>query len=154
PNLELLAPNRYGYEAFFAAHPDYFTYDAVSAAANSMENDYKLQENIYAGYLMADFHVTPKLNVIAGARVEHTDSDIFAQGFVASVTTDPSIPAGRSRLGEVPFTTSDIIDISRSHNYTNVLPAIVARWEIGQHWLLRASATTNIGRPDYTDIAP
>ncbi|WP_423604941.1 TonB-dependent receptor [Sphingomonas sp. MS122] len=154
PGLSLIAPNRAGYEAFFAAHPEYFTYDAVSAAANSMENDYRLDENIYAGYAMLDFHVTPSFSVIAGARVEHTDSDIFAQGFVASVTSNPGIPAGRSRLGEVPFKTSDIIDISRRHSYTNVLPALVARWDIGKNWLLRGSVTTNIGRPDYTDIAP
>lgn len=152
--LALLAPDRYRYEAYFAARPEHFTYDAVSAAANSMENDYRLKENIYAGYLMADFHVTPKLSVLAGARVEHTDSDIFAQGFVAAVTSSPDIPVGRSRLGEVPFKTSDIIDISRTHTYTNVLPAAVLKWEIGRNWLFRASATTNIGRPDYTDIAP
>lgn len=152
--FNLIAPNRAGYEAFFAAHPEYFTYDAVGAASNSIENDYHLQEDIYAGYAMADFHITPKLNVIAGARIEHTNSDISAQGFVAAVTSNPGIPAGRSRLGEVPFKTSDIIDISRTHAYTNVLPALVARWELGRNWLLRGSVTTNIGRPDYTDIAP
>ncbi|MBA3939961.1 MAG: hypothetical protein C0520_01995 [Sphingopyxis sp.] len=152
--LDLLAPNRAGYEAFFDAHPEYFTYDAVSAAANSMENDYHLQEDIFAGYLMGDLQVTPDFSLIAGARVEHTRSNIAAQGFVAAVTSSPDIPAGRSRLGEVPFVTSDIVDISQSHSYTNILPALVARWDIARDWLLRASVTTNIGRPDYTDIAP
>ncbi|MBT2188319.1 TonB-dependent receptor [Sphingobium nicotianae] len=152
--LNLLAPSRDGYEAFFAAHPDYFTYDAVGAASNSIENDYHLKENIYAGYLMGDLHITPSFSLIAGARVEKTDSDISAQGFVASVTSNPGIPAGRSRLKEVPFKTSDIIDLSQSHSYTNVLPAVVARWELAKNWLLRGSVTTNIGRPDYTDLAP
>ncbi|MBO9499190.1 MAG: TonB-dependent receptor [Novosphingobium sp.] len=154
PGMNLLAPNRYGYEAFFAAHPSYFTYDAVGAASNSIENDYHLQEDIYAGYAMAELHVTPRFSLIAGARAEHTNSDISAQGFVASVTSNPGIPAGRSRINEVPFKTSDIIDISRTHRYTNVLPALVARWDIGDDWLFRGSVTTNIGRPDYTDIAP
>jgi TonB-dependent receptor len=152
--MSLLAPDRYRYEAFFQAHPDYFTYDAVGAAANSMENDYRLNEDIYAGYLMGELHVTPAFSVMAGARVERTNSDVFAQGFVAQVSADPNTPAGRSRVNEVPFKTSDIIDISRSHDYTNVLPAVVMKWDVAKNWLFRASVTTNIGRPDYTDIAP
>ncbi len=150
----LMAPSRGGYESYFEANPDNFYYDPVGSRANSMENDYWLDENIYAGYLMGEVHLAPELSVIAGARVERTESDISAMGFVAAVTSDPSIPEGRSRLGEVPFGTSDIIDISRSHTYTNVLPALVMRWDIAKDWLFRASATTNIGRPDYTDIAP
>lgn len=153
-SLSLIAPDRYRYEAYFQANPGNFTYDAVGAASNSIENDYHLQEDIYAGYVMGELHLTPALSVTAGARVERTNSDISAQGFVAQVSADPNTPVGRSRLGEVPFKTSDIIDISRTHNYTNFLPAAVLRWDLGKQWLLRASVTTNIGRPDYTDIAP
>ncbi|MGH1558897.1 outer membrane beta-barrel protein [Caulobacter segnis] len=56
----------------------------------SIENDYHLQEDIYAGYLMGELHITPALSVTAGARIEHTNSDISAQGFVAQVTADPN----------------------------------------------------------------
>lgn len=150
----LMAPSRAGYEAYFDAYPDNFYYDEVTSRANSMENDYRLDENIYAGYLMGEYHLTPSLSLMAGARIERTQSDISAMGFVAAVTSDPNIPEGRSRLGEVPFATSDIVDISRSHSYTNVLPALVMRWDVAKDWLFRASVTTNIGRPDYTDIAP
>lgn len=151
PGLNLMAPDRRGYEAYFAEFPDNFYYDDASSRANSMENDYTLDENIYAGYLMANLHVTDALSVVAGVRVEQTQSDISAMGFVAAATSDPIILPGQSRL---PFQTSEIIDISREHSYTNVLPAVVARWELGEHWLARASVTTNIGRPDYVDIAP
>ncbi|UIJ46291.1 TonB-dependent receptor [Sphingomonas cannabina] len=150
----MTAPGRSGYEAYFNANPGNFYYDPVSSRANSMENDYWLDEDIYAGYLMGEYHITPRFSVIAGVRAERTESDISAMGFVNSVMTDPTIPEGRSRLGEVPFATSDIIDISRSHTYTNVLPALVVRWDVANDWLFRASVTTNIGRPDYTDIAP
>src|SRR5262249_49455745 len=81
-------------------------------------------------------------------------SDVGAMGFIGSITADPDTPAGRSRLGELPFGQSDIIDISRSHSYTNVLPALLMRWELAEDWLFRAALTTNIRRPDYTDIAP
>ncbi len=154
PGLDLVAPGRAGYEAYFEANPNNFYYDPVGSRANSMENDYTLREDIYAGYLMGEFWVTPKLSLIAGARVEKTVSDIGAMGFINAVVADPATPAGRSRLGEVPFETSDIIDISRSHSYTDVMPAVVLRWDIANDWLLRASMTTNIGRPDYTDLAP
>jgi TonB-dependent receptor len=154
PSLNLIAPSRAGYETYFTANPNNFFYDPVSSRANSMENDYTLNEDIYAGYLMGSFWITPKLSLMGGARVERTVSDIGAMGFINAIVLDPATPAGRSRVGEVPFKTSDIIDISRSHAYTNVMPAVVLRWDIANDWLLRASATTNIGRPDYTDLAP
>lgn len=154
PGLNLIAPDRRGFEAYFEANPGNFYYDDATSRANSMENDYSLDENIYAAYVMGNLHFTEDLSVTAGVRVEQTDSDVSAMGFIGSVTADPNTPAGRSRLGELPFGQSDIIDISRSHSYTNVLPALVMRWDIASDWLLRASVTTNIGRPDYTDIAP
>jgi TonB-dependent receptor len=151
PGLDLMAPNRQGFENYFARLPGNFYYDDATSRANSMENDYKLDENIYAAYLMANYHFTDALSMIAGVRVEQTDSDISAMGFVAAATRDPLILPGQSRL---PFATSDIIDISRTNSYTNVLPAVLLRWDIANDWLFRASATTNIGRPNYTDIAP
>jgi len=151
PGLNLIAPSRAGYEAYFEQNPSNFYYDDASSRANSMENDYTLNENIYAAYVMGNYHITDATSVTAGVRIEQTDSDIAAMGFVASATRDPLILPGQSKL---PFNTSDIVDISRSNSYTNVLPAVVARWELADDWLLRASVTSNIGRPDYTDMAP
>jgi TonB-dependent receptor len=151
---QLISPARQGYEEYFAKRPGNFFYDDATSRANSMENDYKLREDIYAAYLMGNYHITDNLSVIGGVRVEQTEQDISAMGFVAQVSSQPIILPSQSRLGEVPFRTTDIIDISRSNSYTNVLPAISMRWDIADDWLLRASATTNIGRPNYTDLAP
>lgn len=150
----LTAPGRAGYESYFDTFPENFYYDPVSSRANSIENDYILDENIYAGYLMGEYRFSPAVSLTAGVRVERTVSDVAAQGFVAAVVSGANVPAGRSRLGEVPFSTSDIIDISQSNTYTNILPAIALRWDVANNWLFRASATTNIGRPDYTALAP
>lgn len=154
PGMNLIAPSRSGYESYFDALPQNFYYDDATSRANSMENDYTLDENIYAAYVMANYHITDALSVIAGVRVEQTDADVAAMGFIGSVVADRNTPAGRSRIPSLPFGQSDIIDISRSNSYTNVLPAVSMRWDIASDWLLRASVTTNIGRPDYTDIAP
>jgi TonB-dependent receptor len=151
---QLMSPGRQGFEDYFAKRPGNFFYDDATSRANSMENDYKLNENIYAAYLMGNYHLTDDLSVIAGVRVERTEEDISAMGFVAQVLSQSIILPSQSRLGEVPFKPTDIIDISRSNSYTNVLPAISMRWDIGNDWLFRASATTNIGRPNYTDMAP
>lgn len=151
PGMNLISPDRRGYEAYFQQFPQNFFYDDATSRANSMENDYTLNENIYAAYLMGNYHLTEALSVIAGVRVEQTDSDIAAMGFIAAATRDPIILPTQSR---VPFATSQIIDISRSHDYTNVLPAVAMRWDVAKNWLFRASVTSNIGRPDYTDIAP
>ena len=154
PGLSLPVPDMALYEAYRSANPDLFAFDAAGSHSNSIEDDYDLSEEIFAGYAMADFELTPSFSLIAGARVEATEVDVSAFSFVNSVTSDTDIPDGRSRLGELPFTQSEILDISRSHSYVSVLPALVTRWEIGANWLARASVTTNIGRPDYPDTAP
>ncbi len=120
-----------------------------------MENDYRLQENIYAGYAMADFHITPSLKrdrrrPRRADRLRHRGSGFRRLGH-APTRAFPRAGRAWAKCRSRPATSS----ISRApHNYTNVLPALVARWDPGRNWLLRGSVITNIGRPDYTDIAP
>jgi len=151
PGVRLPIPTPDAYEAFRAANLDDFTYDEAGSRSNSVEDDYTLNEEIAAYYAMASTRLTPRATLIGGVRVEETEVDVSAFSFVNGVSTNNGED---SRVDELPFGTSDILDISRSFSYTNVLPAVILKWDIDESWVLRSSVSTNIGRPDYPDTAP
>ena len=154
PGLVLPIPDRNGYEAYFAANRDQFSFDESSSASNSIEDDYTLEERIAAAYVMASIDLTDTVNLIGGVRIEQTDVDVSAFSFVDTLEQGNAIPDGRSRIDELPFGESDIVDVSASYDYTTVLPSIILRWDPNESWQARASISTNLGRPDYPDVAP
>ncbi len=141
-----------GYRAFFNNNRADFDFDESSSLSNSIEDDYTMEENIYAAYVMASVDLSDSLNLTGGVRVERTDVDVRAFSFVDSVETVH--PEGVTQIGTLPFGNSDILDTSGTHEYTNVLPSVMLRYELSEQWLMRASISTNIGRPDYPDTAP
>src|SRR5262249_33152438 len=46
------------------------------------------------------------------------------------------------------------LQASGSRSYTNVSPALLAKWDAGGDWVFRASLTHTFARPDYVDLAP
>ncbi len=154
PGLTLPVPERGAGEAFRAANPDLFGFDESGSLSNSIEDDYDLEERISAAFLMGTFELNDEMTLIAGARVEHTEVDVTAFAFLDEFEQANAIPDGRSRADELPFSDTGITDVSRSNEYTNVLPAVVYRWNVNDDWQYRASLTTNIGRPDYPDASP
>src|SRR5262249_39128100 len=90
---DLPVANPAGLEQLFDQRPDLFTFDAASSRANSVEDDYRIHETIWAGYLMGTLDVTSALRLTLGARVEHTDVRASANTFVATMTAS-GFPAG------------------------------------------------------------
>jgi TonB-dependent receptor len=153
PGLDLPTANPAALEALFAERPDLFVYDAASSVENSVEDDYRIHETIWAGYAMGVVDVTPALRITFGARVEHTDVRAGANAFVAAMTATGFAP-GVDPFAGVPFVRSDILPTSGGRSYTNVLPAVLAKWDAGGAWVFRASLTHTFARPDYVDLAP
>jgi TonB-dependent receptor len=153
PGLDLLSADPAGLEALFAARPDLFTYDAASSRANSVEDDYRINETIWAGYAMAAIEPTPALRITLGARIEHTDVSASANAFVAAVSATGFAP-GATPLANLPFAQSDILSTTGARSYTNISPAVLAKWDDGGPWIFRASLTHTFARPDYVDLAP
>lgn len=133
-----------GLETLFASRPDLFVFDAASSRANSVEDDYRIHETIWSGYAMGSLDATPALRLTLGARVEHTQVDARANSFVEAVDGGASLP----------FAQSDILPTHGQRDYTNVSPAILAKWDDGGDWVFRASWTNTFARPDYVDLAP
>ncbi len=129
-----------------------YVFDVSSSRSNSVEDDYQLDEDIYAAYVMGTVEIQPGMMLTGGVRVESTQVDVAASAFVDEVETEN--PDDVTRIDELPFEQSDIVDISNSNDFVNVLPAIIFKWDVDTNWLFRSSITTNIGRPDYPDVAP
>ena len=122
--------------AYFNANLSRFLPDAATTLANSLVTDFDAKEKVTAGYAMGETTLAGVI-VTAGVRVEHTKAtyqsyDIKRAGGV--ITGFPLRTGGT--------------------DYTNVLPDVLARYNIGDNLVLRAAFTNTIGRPNYTDIVP
>lgn len=149
-----VVPDGEGYAQFFTENPDLWEYNARASISNSIEDDYDLSERIFAAYAMGSIDIGSSFNLLGGVRIEVTDVDVAAFGFIDDVEQVGTIPEGRSRLDELPFVRNDVVSLYSEHNYTTVLPSAIATWDIASGWQLRASVSTNLGRPDYPDTAP
>ena len=105
---------------------------------NSLANDYKIKEDISAGYLRGDWSRGP-LSLVGGARWEQTDLDFNAIRINAAL---PNTNRGRY----VPY--------RRSASYDNVLPSLQARYAAGEALVLRAAWTNTLARPISADMTP
>jgi len=99
--------------------------------------DFTIAEDIYAGYLMgtAEFNA---LQIVAGARVEHTKVSSEANAVVTSNGVVQSVTR-----------------VSDSGSYTNFLPGVQARYTtMDDRLVLRSSVTQSISRPPPGDLVP
>jgi TonB-dependent receptor len=135
PNLWL---DLAGLNAFFDANrsdPRYFVLDQRDTYNSEYQSDFTLREQVWAGYLMGrvDFG---SMELVAGARVEGTDVDSSAFTMVTRGTQLVATP------------------VEGAGAYTNVLPSVIARFNLTRDLVLRAAWTTAVGRPEYDALAP
>ena len=123
-------------DAFIAANPALTTFDAAASAANSIEDDYDIDEYIYAGYAMGSLKLA-RLTLMAGARWERTDATIRA--------VEARNVAG-TLVGRFPK--------SGTTAYDKFLPNLQAVYRFTPEVLLRGALTQTIGRPAYEDARP
>ncbi len=100
---------------------------------DSFVEDYETTENVFAAYLMGGLEFG-EWNVIAGARVEHTDFE--TEGF--EFDTDTEIES-RTKFDK---------------DYTNFLPGIHLRRDVGEDGVFRASWTNTFARPTFEQSRP
>lgn len=107
----------------------------------SNSGDYRIGEDIYAGYVQATVNPTPTLRLVGGVRVEHTKAD--SQGFFTEFDGSGVGPGGN------PGTILDLGTIGDS--YTKFFPGLHLRWEPASAVLFRASYNRGFQRPDFDD---
>ena len=134
-----LHPSRTALVDFVRANRAGFDIDSDGSAVASQSEDYDLSEDIFAAYgmLTADFG---PLRVVAGARVEQTEFDASGTEYVVdeeSGSGDPEFAAVRA-----------------DERYTDVMPSLNLRMELGERTLARFAYSSTISRPNLAAAAP
>ncbi len=95
----------------------------------SQGGSYSARDGLVAGYGMLDWALSPRVRVIAGARLEYSNVEVDAQSTIGQpVSTGPS--------------------------YTDVLPSVSLNWSLSETQALRLSASQTLSRPEYRELAP
>ena len=133
--------------ALFASSRDQLEYDAIESAIGSYGASYRVEEDILAGYVMGSIDRGP-LRVTGGVRIEQTD--VSARGYEALLAEEGSTVDGDVLDEDEVF----ITPITASDDYTDVLPSILARLELRENVIARASYYASIQRPNPGEFAP
>lgn len=130
----------YSYDLGYKFDPTEATTHLLDAYANaprrmpeSITADYKADEKVLAGYVMArgEFGAT---DVVIGLRVENTRFD----------GSSPTYNVDTKAIGEA----------SASKRYTNWFPNLTVRHQFSEKLVGRAAITRGINRPNFIDLVP
>ncbi len=114
------------------ANSRYFVLNEDDTLADAVLDDLDLEEDVLAGYAMADLKFG-RLTLTPGIRVERTRLSIA--GF--QLENEGAVVAVRER-----------------NDYTNWLPSVIARFEPARDIVMRLAYTRSVGRPNYSDLTP
>lgn len=109
------------------------TRDDEKSDYESLANDYESEEDIFAAYLMGTVE-KDAWTVTAGARIEHTE-------FTSK---------GYSITDEDPATATWV---EQDKDYTDVMPAMVVRYDRSENMIFRGSWTNTLARPIFEHSA-
>ncbi len=104
---------------------------------NTDARNYETTENVLAFYAMTSINMN-NLTIVTGIRNEITTDKIIAN------------QVEYNAAGAYVKTTK----INTEESYSNLLPMISAKYQLGDATNIRAAFTTGIGRPDYYDLVP
>mgnify|MGYP006272696951 FL=1 len=133
--------------AFNAANLDRFELNALDTAIESNVEDFTVDEQISAGYLMGTWR-SGALTVIGGVRIEHTENDV-------SANRTEVLEEGAELNGEILEDDTVLITPTADDNsYTNVLPSLNVRFDARDDLVLRAGFFSSVVRPGPEQLAP
>jgi len=109
-----------------------------------LAENYDVNENVWAGYLMFNQKLSDKLSLLAGVRVENTQLD--SEGFsLTFIEEDEDNGIEEAIVVE---------EVSGESSYTNILPGIHLKYDISDRTILRLAWTNTLARPNYVDLIP
>ena len=108
--------------------------DGDSVPDEFLRDNFDVEENVWAGYVMTNQKLSDKLSVLAGVRVENTNI----------TATGNQIEDEENVVGE----------ITEESSYTNVLPGVHFKYDINDRTILRLAWTNTLARPNYVDLTP
>jgi len=133
--------------AFNAANLDRFAVNDLDTAVESNIEDFTVDEDITAGYLMGTWR-SGALTVIGGVRVEHTENDVVAN-------RTEILEEGAELDGVILEEDTVLITPTADDNsYTNWLPSLSVRYDARDDLVLRAGFFSSVVRPAPIQLAP
>jgi len=130
-------PNYKLADQFFIDNADAFEVNDEDTIAESFGVDYRVKEDVTAGYIMGSLDVG-RATFIGGVRVERTETDFDAYDIEFVDGDAPNPPP----------------QVFGKKSYTNVLPDLLMTWAVRDDLLVRAAWTNTIGRPSYEQNVP
>lgn len=121
---------------FYFANVDNFEVNETDFLLDSQGEDYDLDEDIYAGYVVSEVNID-RWRIAGGVRVERTEIDQNGARAIVDEGTNDGIPT--------------IEPFSGSNSYTEVFPNLHLLYEFNERWQGRASFTRTIARPGFED---
>jgi len=138
---------RRGERGFLDANTAGFERNALDSAFESAVADYRVDEDIYASYLLGRYEAGP-LRMIGGVRMEHTKNDIRAN--LVELVEEGGIRDGETLDEDTLFITPNRFERS----YTDWLPSLAVRYEATPRLLLRLGGFKSVVRPGIGQLAP
>ncbi len=90
---------------------------------------YSARDRLTAGYVMMNWQVRPSVNVVTGARFEHSEVEVIASPTIGpAVTTKPT--------------------------FSDVLPSLAVTLKASENQNVRVSLSQTLARPEYRELAP
>jgi hypothetical protein len=124
--------------------------DGTQIYRDQIANTYQADQTIAAGYGLVKFDVTPKVNIMFGARAESTRILIESQAdllYKSQKLSNGIIDAeGPLPPGDDPL----ISEIDR----VDILPAIASSWDFAKTMRLRTAFSRTVARPSFKELAP
>jgi TonB-dependent receptor len=133
--------------AFNAANFASFEINQADTDFESNIEDFTVDEDITAGYVMVRYETGP-LMIVGGVRVEKTENDIQAN--LTEYVEEGGVYNGVVLADDTVFVTPN--DFSKS--YTDALPSASLRYDWSEDVLLRAGFFKSIVRPNIASLAP
>jgi len=145
PNPIVPLPNLRGVRNILASGEG-IEFEEIDSLISSAANDWKVDEDIYAGYGLVRYELD-NLLITGGVRVEYTD-------FSSSGNDIEFIEEGEEFNGMELEDDLVVIDgISASKNYTDALPSMNLRYDATENMVARAAVSRSIIRPLFEEVA-
>jgi len=133
---------------FFFANQSTFELNAIDSQVDSANEDYSVEEDIFAAYLLGRWE-SDDLLVIGGLRYERTDNTL--NGLSTRVFEEGQLfPDGVPALDD----TVAISAVSFERDYEHFLPSLNIRYAADTNLVLRAAGYRSLVRPNFEQLAP
>lgn len=135
---------RYAFNGDF----DAFELQEFDSNFDSAVEDYRVDEDIMAGYLLARFD-NAQWRIVGGVRYEHTSNDIYGNDVLA-IEEGGQLPGG----GVADEDTLIVAPVMLERDYDTWLPSLNIRYEPRNNLVLRAAGYRSLVRPIPFQLAP